>query len=124
MKRLLYIALLFAVVSQAAPLEGYKYTNARELKIIGKGWTETSGDYQRLPAYMKDSCRENQWWLYCHSAGVAVRFATNSTRIAGQWNLINNFHMQHMAMTGIKGVDLYRLSAKGKWYYLMTSFSS
>ena len=122
MKRLLYITLLFAALGmQAAPLEGYIYTNARELEIIGKGWVETSGDYQRMPAYLKDSCRDNQWWLYCHSAGVAVRFATNSTRIAGQWNLINNFHMQHMAMTGIKGVDLYRLNQKGKWEYVNTA---
>lgn len=122
MKRLLYITLLFAALGlQAAPLEGYIYTNARELEIIGKGWVETSGDYQRMPAYLKDSCRDNQWWLYCHSAGVAVRFATNSTRIAGQWNLINNFHMQHMAMTGIKGVDLYRLNKKGKWEYVNTA---
>ena len=112
---------LSATLAHGTPLQGYKYTDARALTIIGKGWAETSGDYQRMPAYMQDSCRDNQWWLYCHSAGVAIRFATNSTRIAGQWNLINNFHMQHMAMTGIKGVDLYRLNGKGKWEYVNTA---
>lgn len=115
------LLLLMTATVHSAPLEGYKYTDARTLAIIGKGWEQTSGDYQRLPSYMKDSCRENQWWLYCHSAGVGIRFATNSTRIAAQWNLINNFHMQHMAMTGIKGVDLYRLNRKGKWEYVNTA---
>lgn len=115
------ILMFVAIVAQAAPLEGYAYTNARELQIIGKGWQTTSGDYQRMPAYLKDSCRDNQWWLYCHSSGVAIRFASNSKSIAARWNLINNFHMQHMAMTGIKGVDLYRLNKKGKWEYVNTA---
>ena len=118
---ILCLLALSATWAHGAPLQGYKYTDARALTIIGKGWAETSGDYQRMPAYMQDSCRDNQWWLYCHSTGVAIRFATNSTRIAGQWNLINNFHMQHMAMTGIKGVDLYRLNGKGKWEYVNTA---
>ena len=106
----------------AGPLEGFRYEDASKFEIINKGWDNTSEAYTRLPQQYMDSCREDQRWLYNHSSGIAVRFATDSKRIAAQWNLKNNFHMQHMAMTGIKGTDLYRLNEQtGKWEYVNTA---
>ena len=103
---LLMIAVLSSMFASAAELSGFRYEDAKNFRIINKGWENTSEPYTRLPQAYMDSCRKDQQWLYDHSSGIAVRFASDSKRIAAQWNLKNNFHMQHMAMTGIKGTDL------------------
>lgn len=119
---ILLFALLVPVLAQAAELSGFRYEDATQFRIINRGWNNTATPYSRMPQYMQDSCRENQWWLYNHSAGIGIRFATNSKRIAAQYNLINNFHMQHMAMTGIKGTDLYYLNEEtNRWEYVNTA---
>lgn len=100
----------------------FRYVDASQFRIINKGWDTTAEPYVRLQAYMKDSVRPNQWWLYSHSSGIAIRFATNSKRIAAHYNLKYNFHMQHMAMTGIKGTDLYFLNEKDNvWEHVNTA---
>ena len=114
--------LLVSLAVSADALPGFRYEDASKFRIINKGWDNTSEPYTRLPQAYMDSCRKDQKWLYDHSSGIAVRFATDSKRIAAQWNLKNNFHMQHMAMTGIKGTDLYRLNeVTGKWEYVNTA---
>lgn len=119
---ILLFVLLVPVWAQAAELSGFRYEDATNFRIINRGWNNTATPYSRMPQYMQDSCRENQWWLYNHSAGIGIRFATNSKRIAAQYNLINNFHMQHMAMTGIKGTDLYYLNEEtNRWEYVNTA---
>ena len=118
----LLIALTTTLAVSADPLTGFRYEDATKFRIINKGWENTSESYTRLPQAYMDSCRKDQKWLYDHSSGIAVRFASNSKRIAAQWNLKNNFHMQHMAMTGIKGTDLYYLNENtGKWEYVNTA---
>jgi hypothetical protein len=126
MKHLNFFVLLVAMTATMAvsadPLSGFRYEDATNFRIINKGWDNTSEPYTRLPQAYMDSCRKDQKWLYDHSSGIAVRFASNSKRIAAQWNLKNNFHMQHMAMTGIKGTDLYTLNQEtGKWEYVNTA---
>ena len=119
---MLLIALSATLAVSADPLDGFRYEDATNFRIINKGWENTSEPYTRLPQAYMDSCRKDQQWLYDHSSGIAVRFASNSKRIAAQWNLKNNFHMQHMAMTGIKGTDLYTLNQQtGKWEYVNTA---
>jgi hypothetical protein len=114
--------LLVSLTVSADALSGFRYEDATKFRIINKGWENTSEPYTRLPQQYMDSCRKDQQWLYNHSSGIAVRFATDSKRTAAQWNLKNNFHMQHMAMTGIKGTDLYRLNEEnGKWEYVNTA---
>lgn len=119
---LLFVMLLTSVGVFADALPGFKYVDATELQIINKAWDNTTEPYTRLTQQYMDSCREDQRWLYNHSSGIAIRFATNSKRIAAQYNLKNNFHMQHMAMTGIKGTDLYFLNEeRGVWEYVNTA---
>ena len=116
-------AMLFSVCNLFADeLSGFRYEDATKFQIINKGWDNTTEPYTRLLQQYMDSCREEQQWLYNHSSGIAVRFATNSKRIAAQYNLKNNFHMQHMAMTGIKGTDLYYLNEeRNVWEHVNTA---
>ena len=114
--------LLFVCTMYADALPGFRYEDATKFQIINKGCDNTTEPYTRLPQQYMDSCREEQQWLYNHSSGIAVRFATNSKRIAAQYNLKNNFHMQHMAMTGIKGTDLYYLNEeRNVWEHVNTA---
>ena len=111
-----------------------RYDNALNYQIINKGFPGpsgvsdssqlllcTEGDYTRLPLYLKDSVRDNLWWLAGCSTGIGIRFATDSKRIGARYNLKRDFFMAHMAMTGIKGTDLYRLDDDGKWHYVNTA---
>ena len=119
---LLFLALCATMQTMADALPGFRYEDATKFQIINKGWENTTEPYTRLPKQYMDSCREDQQWLYNHSTGIAVRFATNSKRIAAQYNLKNNFHMQHMAMTGIKGTDLYYLNQeRNVWEHVNTA---
>ncbi len=98
-----------------------KYTDARDFRIINKGFNDTYGPYTRIPTYLKDSVRPELWERAQCSSGIGIRFATDSKRVGVRYNLLWNTHMAHMADTGLKGTDLYRLSDDGKWEYVNTN---
>ena len=76
--------------------------------------------YDRLPISYKEKVREPVWDLSKASAGISVRFHSNSTSIHLKWTLLNDFSMNHMPDTGIKGVDLY-VKHKDSWRYVGTA---
>lgn len=84
-----------------------KYVDASELRIINKGWDDTARKYGRLPAWLEDSVNPTLWERSQCSSGIAVRFATNSSKVGVKYRLLWNTHMVHMADTGLKGTDLY-----------------
>ncbi len=90
-------------------IEGTVVTDARK-----------ESPYDRLPAELKTQVREPVWALSRSSAGLSVRFRTNSPAIHLRWTLLNDASMDHMADTGIKGVDLYVKEA-GQWRYVNTA---
>ena len=75
--------------------------------------------YDRLPVSYKSIVREPVWDLSKHSAGLSIRFNTNSSLIRIQWEVLKDASMNHMTETGIKGVDLY-FNNSGFWQYLGT----
>lgn len=96
------------------------YTNALNYRLLGKGFSNTETPYDRLPVVLKEKIRPALWNLSKNSAGMAVRFRTNSHFIAARYELTTNMGMNHMASTGIKGLDLYCLESDNKWHYVMT----
>lgn len=76
--------------------------------------------YDRLPISYKDKVRKPVWDLSKSSAGVSVRFYSNSTSLHLKWSILNDFQMNHMAFTGIKGVDLYT-KLNDIWCYVTTA---
>ena len=81
--------------------------------------TEKESPYDRLPASYKEKVRPPVWDLSKNSAGISVRFLSNSTSIKVKWELLNDTKMNHMAETGIKGIDLY-CKVNGSWKYINT----
>ena len=88
--------------------------DARNLLIEGKGWDDTETFYERLPARVKDKVSKAVWNLKSHTAGIAVRFVTNSEEIGAIWD--GGGAMNHMAATGNSGLDLYARTTNG-WRY-------
>jgi hypothetical protein len=127
MKPLLYSAMLLASLAlplraqtPAAPADTIAYTDATQLRLINRGFDDVSKPYQRLPDTIRATARQEVWNLGQRSTGIGVRFRTNSHFVAARWQLTTNLVMNHMAPTGIKGIDLYAMTDDGKWRYVNT----
>lgn len=92
------------------------YHDASAFPLLGKATEATATRYERLPDSLQHISRKPLWDLGRHSAGLAVRFRTNSTSIAARWEVRDNRSMNHMTPTGIKGLDLYCLQ-DGEWIF-------
>jgi len=88
--------------------------DARDLRVEGKGWADTQKFYERLPAYAEAQVTPAVWSLSKDTAGIAVRFATNSGTLAANWD--GGGAMNHMAATGNSGLDLY-VKRDGRWVF-------
>lgn len=111
--KLLLMGLLLAVTVANAQIV---YHDAAVFPLLGKATESTLTRYERLPDSLQNISRKPLWELGRNSAGLAVRFRSNSTCIAAKWEVLNNFSMNHMTPTGIKGLDLYCLQ-DGKWIF-------
>lgn len=115
------ITAALAVFAADEPEKPWRYVDARELRIINKGWEETLRPYTRIPAYLADSVRPDLWERSQCSSGIGVRFATNSSRIGIRYQLLWNTHLIHMADTGLKGTDLYVFEGDSVWRHVNTN---
>jgi hypothetical protein len=105
---------------QAIPLPGEKtlWYDIRLLDLEGKGWSDTSHFYDRLPSRAKGVVRDPVWDLAQNSTGFCVRFVTDAREIFGRWTLrSDHLALEHMPSTGVSGLDLY-VRDQGKWYWL------
>lgn len=93
------------------------YHDASVFPLLGKATENTATRYERLPDSLRNISRKPVWELGQNSAGLAVRFCSNSTTIAAKWEVLLNREMNHMTPTGIKGLDLYCLQ-DGKWVFV------
>lgn len=94
------------------------YYDASVFPLLGKVVDNGSPRYERLPDSLKNILRTPLWNLSRNSAGMAIRFRSNSTRIAVKWEVLFNNHMNHMTDVGIKGLDLYSLEENGIWRFV------
>ncbi|MEG3047658.1 MAG: SGNH/GDSL hydrolase family protein [Mucinivorans sp.] len=117
MKKIILTALIL-FISFVAPAQT-QWTDAKQLTIGGHAPWVSRTPYERLPAAMKGTVRDQLWNLGCNSSGLYVRFRTDSPTISAHWLLTGNNSMYHMTDAGIKGVDLYFLNGK-KWQYVAT----
>lgn len=97
-----------------------KYYNADMFPLLGKISEGTETRYERLPSYLKNQSRAAVWNLGKNTAGLAVRFKSNSTSVAVKWEVLNDLYMNHMAAVGIKGLDLYAWT-EGKWMFVKSA---
>ena len=120
---------LSSIASTAAVIDAAKakpgkdgrldWYDIRELGVEGQGWSEVKAPFDRLPARMEKVVRPPVWSLSRHSAGMAVRFVTDAPEIHARWTLTSSrLDMDHMAATGVSGLDLYVKSGDGRWRWV------
>jgi len=96
------------------------WRDARELTVEGRGWPENKlkAPFDRLPAKAEGQVRAPVWGLSHDSAGLCVRFATDSPVVYCRWTVLkSNLALPHMPATGVSGVDLYVMT-DGGWRWL------
>lgn len=99
-------------------IDSLKYYDGQSFTIIGKYHSEKN--YARFPKSYENKLREDVWGLGQNSAGISIRFRTNASEITVRWTLLEDNSMDHMAFTGIKGVDLYAY-VDNHWKYVNTA---
>lgn len=82
------------------------YYDASAFPIIGTAVC-TNNEYKRLPDSLQCISRPILWELGRNSAGLSIRFKSNSSRIILKWEVLCDNHMSHMTDIGVKGLDLY-----------------
>lgn len=113
-KHVIFIALLMLSLTVKSQIV---YHNASAFPLLGKATQHTATRYERLPDSLRNISRKPLWDLGQNSAGLAIRFNSNSTTIAAKWDLLLNRELNNMSPAGIKGLDLYCLQ-NGKWVFV------
>ena len=96
------------------------YTDASGFPLYGKVSEQTNSRYERLPSYLQGVSRPRVWELGTNSAGLFIRFRSNSTSVHVKWESMYNNTMTHMTDTGTKGLDLYTL-VDGEWRHVCSA---
>ena len=91
------------------------FHNAAKFKILGK--LPETDLYARLPKEAKKFVSEPVWKLSRNSAGIAIRFSSNSSSIKIRWTLKDNVVYSNMTPIASKGFDLYTYSNE-KWQFV------
>lgn len=92
--------------------------------IAGQAWAdEVPSIYHRLPARSESNVREAVWNLSKQSAGLSIRFWSNSDTIAVRYKVSRGIAMPHMPATGVSGLDLYSKSYDGEWLRIWGKYS-
>jgi hypothetical protein len=94
------------------------WRDAQELRAEGQGFGATADAWVRLPPAARDTVPKPVWELAQDSAGIAVRFVTDSRSIRARWTLRRDrIALPHMAASGASGLDLYRRDGD-RWRWL------
>lgn len=93
------------------------WIDADTLQVEGRVFENRASTWDRLPAEAEQVVRAPVWSLSRHSAGIVIRFATDSPSVSVRWRLGDaKLAMPHMPATGVSGVDLYGRTADGwRW---------
>ena len=109
---------LLGQTPETAPLE-LDWHDARKFTVEGLGFKDRKSPYDRLPARAEGVVRDAVWNLSRDSAGVLVRFSTNTPQLRARWTLTNkNLAGANMTAIMASGLDLYVKTGPGAWRWL------
>lgn len=108
---------LLLTLCASAPQDDLTWHDATTLGLEGQGWTETALPYDRLPADAEGVVRDRVWQLSRQSAGLVLRFTTDSREIRARWKLADaSLALPHMPASAKSGLDLYgRFDGEWRW---------
>ena len=103
---------------------GLEWHDVTKWGVEGRILPEQSRErwFDRLPSSAQGQVTSNVWNLSRDSAGMMVRFETDSPSIHVHYQLMDgNLAMPHMPATGVSGVDLYARDADGVWRWVQVA---
>lgn len=111
-----------AKAKPASPTDGLIWHDVENFGLEGRAWADIKRHryYDRFPAEVEAKVPAPVWNLSRDSAGMMVRFQSDSPTIAVRYVLRNDrLAMPHMPATGVSGADLYARDETGKlrWVY-------
>lgn len=106
------LCLPFAVKSQNTKI---KFTDARQLTLIGK-ISESPVFYHRVDTLAFRKIPKNVKTLATLSAGMAISFKTNSSKIVTKWCTSPRSPTSNMTGIAFEGMDLY-IKRSDRWQY-------
>ncbi|MFM7112772.1 MAG: SGNH/GDSL hydrolase N-terminal domain-containing protein, partial [Planctomycetota bacterium] len=121
MRLLTTLGLVLAFVSFGRTAdENLDWHDIKSLGLEGQAFADCKAPFDRLPARAEGVVRPGVWGLSRQSAGLCVRFVTDTPAIHAKWTLTSpNLAMPHMPATGVSGLDLYMRSPQsGAWQWL------
>ena len=114
---IILLLLSFVHLSYSQEKTGIKWWNPTQSEtpvISGQGWPNQSESlYHRIPSRAEKDVRKEVWRLSKQSAGLSIRFWTNSDSIHVNYNVKGAISMAHMPATGVSGLDLYSKTSDG-----------
>lgn len=116
----LIIAVTAILMCQGSHAQNIVFKDASAFPIYGKVSDQTNSRYERLPSYLEGVTRDPVWYLGRQSAGLYIRFRSDSPSIYARWESAFDNSMPHMTDTGTKGLDLYAL-VDGKWRHVRSA---
>ena len=98
---------------------GLHYISAftEPIRITGLAWLKENGNFYRLKPEHLPHVNKGMQELYAHTPGAQVCFKTNSPRVSVKAKNGWNYRMQHMAINGSSGIDVYLGSGTKKQYF-------
>lgn len=94
------------------------WTDVKDWPLEGRAFAKRAAPYDRLPERAQGVVRDAVWNLSRHSAGMCVRFATNSPELRIRYRLTSDrLSMVHMPATGVSGIDLYGYDGE-RWRWI------
>ena len=88
--------------------------------LEGRGWDDIG--FNRLPDSAENVVRAPVWNLSRQTAGLMLRFSSDSPEISVTYTPTGNIQMPHMPATGVSGVDLYTKDKAGNWLWVRGSY--
>lgn len=117
--------LLFLLLLISAPLSAQMQWHSPfddcgdEPFLCGRAWNKELGlNFHRLPERYKEKVTQNVWGLSQLSAGLSLRFTTDSKMIKVKYVLGQKGGYLNMAWLNHSGVDLYGADAKGGLHWV------
>ncbi len=96
----------------------YIWHNCEDLRVDGKGWTDSRSFYDRLPGYAEKMVTKKVWDLSLQTAGLSIRFNTDADSIRVKWTLLSDeLGLKNMPPTAVSGIDLYLKDENNKWIF-------
>ncbi|MFP6584639.1 MAG: SGNH/GDSL hydrolase family protein [Candidatus Hydrogenedentota bacterium] len=90
------------------PDKNVHWFNALDIGLEGQAWQNLAHPYDRMPIEAEEIVRPAVWSLSRNSAGLFLRFLSDSRRVSARWSLRKeSLAMDHMPATGVSGLDLY-----------------